>query len=444
MQSDFCQLQKGTTLNCAGGIITVKEFIGRGGQGEVYRVSLGGKDYALKYYHPKNCKAQFKESLSALIELLKNNPVNSRSYVWPLYLVEHNNQFGYVMELIPEKYCFVSDFLNGEGKPSNEILLKVCANLSEAFRQLHASGYSYKDISYGNVAFDTDNGDVVIFDNDNVTPNGGKSFVTGTHKFLAPELVFDEKNNAPNRYTDLHSLAVLMFMILFFEHPLEGARVFEIPEYKPDHDLQMYGPDNAQFIFADKYNLDRYIYCNNVPEPDKQYYCTDYKNHIDEVKSRWKACPDSIRDLFIKTFVGGIKEPRNRVPDSIWKEAFSPARWNNNVNRHEEKTIIHEGNTPVIKVYANEGGRRKEVQRVAISSKTDMLLRYFPYFSGNFPSVLFTVTYEGGKVKIENVSGVELYRGGSIGKNQSIVFSQNGEFYIYDNDDKQYRCKIRF
>ena len=81
MKTDFCYLQNGTTLNCASGTITVKECIGRGGQGEVYRVSINGKDYALKYYFPQNCNAQLKESISSLILELKKHPVNSKSFL---------------------------------------------------------------------------------------------------------------------------------------------------------------------------------------------------------------------------------------------------------------------------------------------------------------------------------------------------------------------------
>lgn len=442
MQTDFCYLQNGTTLNCASGTITVKEYIGRGGQGEVYRVSINGKDYALKYYFPKNCKAQFKESLSALIELLKNNPVNSRSYVWPLCLVENGDQFGYVMELLPKKYCFVSDYLDEVVNPSDEILLRVCANLSSAFRELHVSGYSYKDISYGNVAFDLDNGDVLIFDNDNVTKNNGKSFVTGTPKFIAPELVFDEKNIVPSRSTDLHSLAVLMFIILFGEHPLEGAKSFEIPGFVSDYDLQIYGPDHAKFIFADKNNLDRYIYCNNVSDNDKEDY-ENYKDHIKKVKTRWKAISEEIQDLFRTTFVDGIKNPSKRVPPLKWAEAFSRASLKNNSNNYEQKSC------PTLQVFNKEStGRRQEklVHTIAISNQTDIGMRCFPGFNANLSNVLLVAQLDGDTVKIENVSGVELYfNGRPIGKNRTIVLSKDGDnFRIYDKDQNEYKCKIIF
>jgi hypothetical protein len=33
-------------------------------------------------------------------------------------------------------------------------------------------GYSYRDISFGNLFFDPDTGDVLICDNDNVSANG--------------------------------------------------------------------------------------------------------------------------------------------------------------------------------------------------------------------------------------------------------------------------------
>ena len=49
MAKELHQLQRGTNLRCNAGNVRVIEFIGEGGQGEVYRVELNGRQYALKY-----------------------------------------------------------------------------------------------------------------------------------------------------------------------------------------------------------------------------------------------------------------------------------------------------------------------------------------------------------------------------------------------------------
>ena len=90
MAKDVYMLENGTTLHCALGAVKVVEFIGDGGQGEVYRVTVNGSQYALKYYFKENCKGTFKKALKAIID----NPVEHPSFAWPLCLVENGDHFG--------------------------------------------------------------------------------------------------------------------------------------------------------------------------------------------------------------------------------------------------------------------------------------------------------------------------------------------------------------
>ena len=54
-----------------GGSITVKSKIGEGGQGSVYKVDYGGKEYALKWYLPnylKTLKPNYKKFYKNLVD----------------------------------------------------------------------------------------------------------------------------------------------------------------------------------------------------------------------------------------------------------------------------------------------------------------------------------------------------------------------------------------
>ncbi|MDR1583034.1 MAG: hypothetical protein LBS55_07235 [Prevotellaceae bacterium] len=46
----------------------VEEFLGGGGQGEVYRVKIGSESYALKWYFNHNQTSRLKNSLAELIK----------------------------------------------------------------------------------------------------------------------------------------------------------------------------------------------------------------------------------------------------------------------------------------------------------------------------------------------------------------------------------------
>ena len=70
-------------------------------------------------------------------------------------------------------------------------------------------------------------GEALICDNDNVTiDNSPTSEVLGTSHFMAPEIVRGEA--LPSTKTDLFSLAVLLFYMFMFHHPLEGKREADI------------------------------------------------------------------------------------------------------------------------------------------------------------------------------------------------------------------------
>ena len=308
MEREMHQLQRGATLHCSAGTVRIIDFIAAGGQGEVYKVELNGRQYALKYYFndPKICSHKLKENLISIIE----NPVESKAFVWPLYLVENGAQFGYIMELIPSGYRYITEWIGGRFDTTLDVLVKACLNLCDAFHDLHAMGYSYKDISIANVGFHPDSGEVLIVDNDNVTPNLKAAGVMGTNGFMAPELV-SGRERVPNRFTDLHSLAVLLFHMLVGEHPLNGKKEYNMSLATIDEEdilKELYGIDTACFIFKDSRNLDRYI------EPREQSHVT--------AKEFWMMYPDFIREMFTQAFVPGIKEPHERPLSNEWAEAF--------------------------------------------------------------------------------------------------------------------------
>lgn len=117
----------------------VIEKLGQGGQGAVYRVSLDGKQYALKWYL-KAPKRRFYDNLKRNIE--KGAPDNA--FLWPLFLTKKDSSgsFGYIMELRPPEFIEFSQFLLAKARFSDvDAMILAAINICNGFRALHNKGY---------------------------------------------------------------------------------------------------------------------------------------------------------------------------------------------------------------------------------------------------------------------------------------------------------------
>jgi eukaryotic-like serine/threonine-protein kinase len=301
MESDSNLLKNGTTVQTEsfGEACTVCELLGAGGQGEVYRVQLGGRQFALKWYLPQSATPQQRNILEKLIE--KGAP--TERFLWPIDLAVSAAApgFGYIMPLRDAAYKNIVDMMKRRVEPTFAALATAGFELATSYFQLHAKGLCYRDISFGNVFFEPASGDVLICDNDNVTEDGSRNIgVMGTPRFMAPEVVRGEA--LPSTQTDLFSLAVLLFYMLMMHHPLEGRRESSIKCLDLPAMNKLYGAEPL-FIFDPR---DR----SNAPVPD----------YHDNALAFWPIYPQFIRDRFTTAFTAGIRDPANgRVRESQWR-----------------------------------------------------------------------------------------------------------------------------
>ena len=132
--------------------------------------------------------------------------------------------------------------------------LKVCLMLARAVRRMHMAGLSHSDLGYKNCLIDPTTGQASLIDIDGlVVPGKHPPTVVGTPDFIAPEVVAtqhldksDPKRKLPSRTTDLHALAVLIYMYLLYRHPLRGDKVFDMNDSQRDEELGM--GEKALFI----------------------------------------------------------------------------------------------------------------------------------------------------------------------------------------------------
>ncbi|MCF3123206.1 MULTISPECIES: serine/threonine-protein kinase [Streptomyces] len=302
-------LAAGKTLVAESGEkLKVAELFGSGGQGEVYRVTSPTGDQAVKWYYPQLADARQREILEGLIAKGWDDP----RFLWPRSIVMdpegRQPGFGYVMDVRPARFCDLPALFRRDPSVSAatmRTLVTVALHTVEAYRALHSRGIAYRDINWGNIFFDPRTGDVLVCDNDNAVVEGAEAAVAGTMDFMAPELVRGEKGHQPGTQSDLHSLAVLLFLLLMNDHPFNGALALKIRCMDEAAKRRLYGTDPV-FVYdpADT---------RNRPVPGEQ----------PTVEATWGALPQILRDLFIRTFTDGLRSPKLRVRETQWRDALS-------------------------------------------------------------------------------------------------------------------------
>ena len=280
-----------------GGEATVLCTLGEGGQGIVYKVNYSGKEYALKWYHTAG-KPEFYNNLKNNI----NKDAPDKRFLWPLFLTEKDREgcYGYLMELRNPVYREFSDFLLAKVQFSSvEAMIEAGIKICVGFRKLHNAGYSYQDLNDGNFFINPQNGDVLICDNDNVAPFGENTGILGKCRYMAPEVVTGATR--PNAQTDRFSLAVILFLLFFNNHPLEGEQIVSYPCMTEKHEKKFYGT-HPVFIYDPVDDSNRPVAGIHV-----------------NVISLWKQFPGYVRDIFIDQFgKEALHNPGLRITEKEW------------------------------------------------------------------------------------------------------------------------------
>lgn len=274
----------------------IKKELGRGGQGIVYLADVAGKEMALKWYL-KNPGKQFYINLANNVRDGSPAP----NFIWPLAVTEEiEGTFGYVMDVRPNGYEDMGKFILAKAKFANvHAQLKACLQLCSAFQKLHIRGLSYQDMNDGNFFINPKTGDILICDNDNVAPDGTNLGILGKAGYMAPEIV--EGVKMPNRYTDYHSLAICLFILIYMNRPFEGQ-------------LAISYPDNDSHIAKKIYGFESIFIMD--PSNDKNRPVKGIHNNVIR---RWEIYPSLLKRAFCTAFGSdAIKDPTKRLMDKQW------------------------------------------------------------------------------------------------------------------------------
>ena len=198
--------------------------IGEGGVGRVFRAKRvrDGHDCALKVYdgirHPDRTKIFFR--IKKNIQKLMQDPIccsgtkqPCREFVGPLdadSLIElDTNKFGYIMELVDTRNEFIT-LTRFRTKADQRLFCRAARSIAELFRNVHFSGWCYKDINEKNIYINPQTAEVRIIDCDNISVQSVK-VILGTPGFMAPEIY---RTEAPDIQSDYFSTAVLFYRLM--------------------------------------------------------------------------------------------------------------------------------------------------------------------------------------------------------------------------------------
>ena len=258
---------------------------------------------------------------------------------WPERIVEHEGRVGIVVPFYAPHFFFDStthlEGVEKDGKwftsaknfnrfvPENakgDLLsyIRICINLSRAVRRLHAAGLAHSDLSYKNCLVDPSSGSACIIDIDGlVVPSLFPPDVVGTPDFIAPEVMStlhlqlkDPNRRHPQRETDQHALAVLIYQYLLHRHPLRGKKIHSLDTDVQDR-LEM--GENAIFIEHPRDTSNRYI----ISKGDE-----DFLPWVDTDKLPYTIAGPYLKALFEQSFITGLHDPARRPTADDWEEAL--------------------------------------------------------------------------------------------------------------------------
>ncbi len=267
-------------------------------------------------------------------------------YCWPTGIVERDGRKGIVAPTYRKQFFFAhgsvnndtlgirgkekegkwfasasnrAKFLPAEEKGSWLTHLRICLTISRAVRRLHAAGLAHSDLSYKNVLVDPTTGSACVIDIDGlVVPGKFPPDVVGTPDFIAPEVIAtqhlekqDPARKLPSTLTDRHALAVLIYMYMFYRHPLRGSKVHDLDDASKDEELAM----GSKALFVE-HPTDK---SNRVKPANLRKFELPW---ADPAAMPYTIGGPLLAELFRKAFIDGLHEPQLRPTPSEWEYAL--------------------------------------------------------------------------------------------------------------------------
>jgi serine/threonine protein kinase len=323
----------------------------RGGMKDVYF----GKDrsFVVAFYRDKqdyNSRERLKKLVTQYYDSFFNREGGAyykELYCWPTDLVEVDQKVGLIVPTYNKNFFFAKGYATGDGIKGKEkqglwfasakfrhkqfalrldeselgnwlSYFQICVKIARGVKRLHAAGLAHSDLSYKNVLVDPVSKSAAIIDIDGlVVPGLYPPDVIGTADFIAPEVlstksldIRDPQRKHANRTTDLHALAVMIYMYLLYRHPLKGGKVNSLDTEQDD--LLSMG-EKALFIEHPGDNSNR----PKLPQVSKWSL-----PWADVTRLPYTLTGPYLTDLFKQAFITGLHSPNQRPNADTWEHAL--------------------------------------------------------------------------------------------------------------------------
>ncbi|HEY5625560.1 MAG TPA: protein kinase [Dehalococcoidia bacterium] len=206
--------------------IKIVEFVGAGGQGEVYRVEVGGRTRALKVFYEKYSEPEDERRLRALVDK-KLHTLSALLRAAPQRVVRIGSRLAHLSEFIsgPSLEAVMEQSQSSGTLPwSFPEGLQIAVTIAQGVSICEEQSLAIGDIAANNLTTVTKAGhhEIYLMDLDNyASPGQGDPRMLGQQLYLAPELLSGAVK-APTVESDRYALGVLLHEILLLVHPKAG------------------------------------------------------------------------------------------------------------------------------------------------------------------------------------------------------------------------------
>jgi len=267
----------------SGNHLVVQKLLGRGGRRDVYEVLISetGERKALRWF--REGYGNFDHKVHENLAFLSRIGCPDKSILWVEDVVSTGDAgFGYVTRLIPNG--FVPFYKLVRERELSEV--SKCNFALDYLRALHNANTQglllFTADGEANCYVHAQTGHLLIDECERTTIRGSTLYpMMYVHKYAAPEVILGK--NELDIYTNRFSMAVVLFFVFFYGHPLEGKQT-TAPCLTPSIIRKVYG-EYPVFIFDQDDTRNR-------PIPIVH----------SKVISSWEAAPDYVKNIFIKAF----------------------------------------------------------------------------------------------------------------------------------------------
>lgn len=302
--------------------ITEAQPLGKGGEGEVYRIQ-GDPDLVLKLYLPRYRTEERHRKLFAMIQT-PLSPDALKQTTWPVDIVYDNGSFaGYVMPFLSGVKQLNVIYALTHGYSLSKMIM-IAKNLCAAVHSIHQAGQVIGDFNPNNICVDPNTGLVTLIDTDSyhiTDNNGGRTYrcEVGLPEYLAKEIQDKLRDNKQKnldlrtlplptftKETDLFALAVHVFALLMNgSHPFASA------------------VDPNPIVIASRTSVVNPQPIENIRNAFFPFYVNKPGYTTPKYAPEFAALPPVIQQLFVKAFVDGSTNPKMRPSAQEWYEALS-------------------------------------------------------------------------------------------------------------------------